>query len=314
MSDETKPTDFTQKDTESDANLTNTESSSDYTESDANLTNTESSSDYIKEEKIITENKSTNNNLLRGMVIALAIATFFAGFTLGNNLDEPEITREDIRALEEKIENLNLPTSVPQPSQPAQAAGPSQPQIFRVSLDDDPFKGDPDAPVTIVEFSDFQCPFCARFYQQTLSQLEENYIDTGKVKFVYRDLPLDSLHPNARTTHIAAECADEQGRFWEYHDILFESQGQWNRLASEDLENSLKQYAQDLSLDGPSFETCLSSDEIADEVNKDALEARSYGSTGTPTFFIGTEKDGFTKLTGAQPYSSFQRAIDSLLG
>ena len=95
---------------------------------------------------------------------------------------------------------------------------------------------------------------------------------------------------------------------------MFENQGQWNRLASEDLENSLKQYAQDLSLDATSFETCLSSDEIADEVNKDALDARKYGTSGTPTFFIGTEKDGFTKLVGAQPYSSFQREIDSLLG
>ena len=297
MSDEIRPTDFTQKDTESDANLTNKESSSDYT----------------REEKTSTVKKSTNNNLLKGMVIAIAIATFLAGFTLGNNLDgpEPEITKEDIRALEEKIENLKPSTSSPLP---AQAAQPNQPQIFRISLDDDPFKGDPDAPVTIVEFSDFQCPFCSRFFQQTLPQLEENYINTGKVKFVYRDLPLDSLHPNARPTHIAAECADEQGKFWEYHDILFENQVQWNRLASEDLENSLKQYAQDLSLDVPSFETCLSSDEIADEVNKDVLEARSYGATGTPTFFIGNEKDGFIKLVGAQPYSSFQREIDSQLG
>jgi len=296
MSEENKATDFTQKDTESDANLTNTNSSSNYT----------------NKEKTITAKKSTNN-LLKGTVLAIAVATFFAGFILGNNLDgaEPEITRQDIRALEEKIENLKLPISSPQSAQTAQ---PNQPQIFTVSLDDDPFKGDPDAPVIIVEFSDFQCPFCSRFFQQTLPQLEENYINTGKVKFVYRDLPLDSLHPNARPTHIAAECADEQGKFWEYHDILFENQGQWNRLASEDLENSLKQYAQDLSLDVPSFETCLSSDEIADEVNKDVLDARSYGATGTPTFFIGTEKDGFIKLVGAQPYSSFQREIDSQLG
>ena len=296
MSDEIRPTDFTQKDTKSDADLTNKESSSDYT----------------REEKTSTVKKS-NNNLLKGMVISIAIATFLAGFTLGNNLDgpEPEITKEDIRALEEKIENLKPSTSSPQP---AQAAQPNQPQIFAISLDDDPFKGDPNAPVTMVEFSDFQCPFCSRFYQQTLPQLEENYINTGKLKFVYRDLPIDSIHPNARPTHIAAECADEQGKFWEYHDILFENQGQWNRLASEDLENSLKQYAQDLSLDVPSFETCLSSDEIADEVNKDAIEAGSYGTTGTPTFFIGTEKDGFIKLVGAQPYSSFQRVIDSHLG
>ena len=138
MSDEIKPTDFTQKDIEPDANLTNKESPSGYT----------------NEEKISTVKNSTNNNLLKGMVIAIAIATFFAGFTLGNNLDGPEseITKEDLRALEEKIENLKPSTSSPQPAQTAQ---PNQPQIFTISLDDDPFKGDPDAPVTIVEFSDF---------------------------------------------------------------------------------------------------------------------------------------------------------------
>ena len=278
--------------------------------------------EFIEGKKEEPENivikKSTYNKILITTISVIAVAAFFAGFTLGNNLDgpEPEITKEDIRALEEKIENLKLPTSSPQPAQTpesTQAAQPNQPQIFTVSLDDDAFKGDPDAPITIVEFSDFQCPFCSRFFQQTLPAIEDNYINTGKVKFVYRDLPLDSLHPNARPSAIAAECAGEQGWFWAYHDILFENQAQWARLASEDLENSLKQYAQDLSLDVPSFETCLSSDKIADEVNKDALEARSYGISGTPTFFIGTEKDGFIKLVGAQPYSSFQRAIDSQL-
>ena len=298
MPDEEKSTDSTQE-----------------IESDGIITNNDSSSDNSYKEKTITEKKS-NNNLLKGTVLAIAVATFFAGFILGSNLDEGEsqVTRQDLKVLEEKIENLKLTAPSPQAPQPAQAAQPNQPQIFTVSLDDDPFKGDSNAPITIVEFSDFQCPFCSRFYQQTLSELEENYIDTGKVKFVYRDFPLDSIHPNARPTHIAAECADEQGKFWEYHDILFENQGQWNRLASEDLENSLIQYAQNLSLDVTSFETCLGSEEIADEVNKDALDARSYGISGTPSFFVGTEKDGFTKLVGAQPYSSFQSEIDSLLG
>jgi len=203
-------------------------------------------------------------------------------------------------------------TPVPQPAQ--QPSQPSAPQIFRVSLDDDPVKGDPNAPVTIVEYSDFQCPFCSRFFTQTLPLLEKNYIDTGKVKLVYKDLPLDNLHPNARPAHIASECADEQGRFWEYHDILFEKQSQWQRLSSSDLQSTLSQYASDLGLQAASFESCMQSQDIADEVNQDSLEAARFGATGTPTFFIGNEKDGFIKLVGAQPYAAFQTVIDNQLG
>jgi protein-disulfide isomerase len=265
------------------------------------------------EEKNITIKKSTYNGFIKGTVIAIAVATFFAGFSLGTNIQnsEPEITKEDFNALMQQIEKQGTTS----PSQPAQQkTQPSQPQIIDVSIDDDPFKGSQDAPITIVEFSDFQCPFCSRFFQQTLPQLEQNYIVTGKVKFVYRDLPLDSLHPNARPTHIAAECADEQGKFWQYHDILFENQTQWNKLASQDLDDTLVQYAQDLGLDVSSFKACLNSPEIADEVNKDYLEATRYGVSGTPTFFIGNEKDGFTKLVGAQPFTAFESQIESRLG
>ena len=141
----------------------------------------------------------------------------------------------------------------------------------------------------------------------------ENYVDTGKVKFVYRDLPLDSLHPNARPASIASECADEQGKFWDYHDILFDKQSEWSRLPAADLQSTLTQYASELGLESTNFETCLESDAIADEVNKDTLDAAKYGATGTPSFFIGNEKDGFVKLTGAQPFSAFQLRIDSQL-
>ena len=146
---------------------------------------------------------------------------------------------------------------------------------MKISLDEDPFKGDENAPVTIVEFSDFQCPFCSRFAEQTLPQLQEEYIDTGKVKFVYRDLPLESLHPNAMITHIAAECADEQGKFWEFHDALFEKQREWQQLSAEQLTSTLTQFAGDMGLQEASFETCLSSEEMAQEVSKDVLEGNS---------------------------------------
>lgn len=261
-------------------------------------------------DKNVTIKKSTYNNMLKGIVIAIAAATFLGGYFVGAYENTDSISSEELKEILSEIEIKTAPAPLPaqQPSQPG------VPQIFRVSVDDDPVKGNPNAPVTVVEYSDFQCPFCARFFTQTLPQLEENYIDTGKIKFVYKDLPLDNLHPNARTTHIASECADEQGKFWEYHDVLFEKQSEWQRLSSTDLSSTLTVFASDLGLQSASFEACMQSQDIADEVNKDILEAASFGATGTPTFFIGTEKDGYIKLVGAQPYAAFQSAIDNLLG
>ena len=260
------------------------------------------------ENQTITIKKSTYGNILKALVVTIAIAAFFGGYLTGSMDNSDSVTSQDIKTA---IAELDARQAAPQPAQ--QPTQPTAPQLVQISLDDDPIKGDPDAPVTIVEFSDFQCPFCSRFYQQTLPQLEENYIDTGKVKLVYRDMPLDSLHSNARPAHIAAECADEQGGFWDYHDILFESQGQWQRLSSSELSSTFVEYASDLKMDTASFESCLNSPEIADEVNQDVLDARKNGATGTPTFFIGNEKDGFEKLVGAQPFSAFQQTIDNLL-
>ena len=271
-------------------------------------------SEHADSEKI-TISKSSFNKIVVGIIIAIAAATFFAGFVLGSSFDDSNsnyMTKSDmnnmITSLEEKIDNVQSPTV--QPSQVQ--VQPSIPSLFKVSLDDDPVKGDPDAPITIVEFSDFQCPFCSRWYDQTLSSIEETYIDTGKVKLVYRDLPLSSIHPNARSAHIAAECADEQNKFWDYHDVLFENQSEWNRLSSNDLSAKLKEYAMTLELNTSNFESCLSSQEIADEVDADTSDAKSLGATGTPTFFIGNEKDGFVKLVGAQPFTSFKSTIDDL--
>jgi len=248
--------------------------------------------------------------MLKGLIAAIAIAAFFGGLSIGTyDKSDSGLSSEELKDILSEIE---ITTTAPQPVQ--QPTLPSAPQIVNVSLDDDPFKGNANAPVTVVEFSDFQCPFCSRFYTQTLPLLEKNYIDTGKIKFVYRDLPLDSIHPNARPAHIAAECADEQGKFWEYHDILFDKQVKWQRLSSSDLQSTLILYATDLELQSASFETCLKSQKIADEVNKDSLDAARYGVTGTPAFFIGNEKDGFIKLSGAQPYPSFQAVIDAQLG
>jgi len=246
--------------------------------------------------------KPNSSKLLLGLITAIAIATFFGGYTLGITDNSGSISNEELAEMILEI-NEDTPTRTLQER-------PNAP-IF-VSLDDDPLKGNPDAPLTIVEFSDFQCPFCLRFYQETLPLIEQNYINTGKVNLVFRDMPL-GIHPNAIPAHIAAECANTQGTFWEYHDILFDRQSEWNKLGALELEEQLKAYAQELGVDS-SFNTCIKSSNMAQEVQKDYSQATGYGATGTPTFYIGNESDGFVKLTGAQPFSAFQAVIDSKLG
>src|SRR3989344_6219200 len=150
--------------------------------------------------ELISIKKSTYNKLIVGLIVAITVAAFLAGFGLGSDTDKDSNDETD-------------QTSIKQPQAQSQ---PSSGIIF-VSLDDDPVKGDPNAPITIVEFSDFQCPFCERFFTETLPLIEKNYIKTGKVRLVYRDFPL-GFHENAEKAAEAAECADEQGKFWEYHD------------------------------------------------------------------------------------------------
>lgn len=181
-----------------------------------------------------------------------------------------------------------------------QAPQLQQPVVVEVSEDDDPVKGSDNAPVTIIEFSDFQCPYCGKFYEETLPQITNTYIETGKVKFVFRDFPL-GFHQYAQKASEAAECADEQEKFWEYHNILFENQ---DALTIDDL----KQYASDLDLDTEQFNECLDSGKYEDEVNADIEDGSSYGVTGTPAFFINGQL-----LSGAQPFSAFQAVIEQEL-
>ncbi len=193
------------------------------------------------------------------------------------------------------------------PSQPSAPGGNpvAGPVKFDVSVDDDPTLGNKDAKVTIIEFSDFQCPFCGRFYTQTELQLKKDYVDTGKVLFVYRDFPLSSIHPNAQKAAEASECADEQGKFWEYHDLLFTKQDPW---ADTDGITAFKQYAKDLGLNTGQFNSCLDTGKYASEVDKDFQDGSNAGVSGTPSFFINGQQ-----VVGAQPYSVFKQMIDSEL-
>lgn len=174
------------------------------------------------------------------------------------------------------------------------------------NAEEDHFLGSADAPITVVEFSDYQCPFCLRHDQETLPKLKEQYIDTGKVKYVFMDFPLDSIHPQARAAAGAAECAGAQGKYWEMHDKLFSDQAAWNGNAGA--IDVFKSYAPNLGLDAEAFASCLDSNQFGAEIAADQQDGADAGVTGTPAFFINGRF-----VSGAQPIEVFQQMLDQML-
>ena len=167
--------------------------------------------------------------------------------------------------------------------------------------------GKEDAKVSIIEFSDFQCPFCKAFFTDAYKQIKSEYIDTGKVKLYFRHYPL-SFHPNAQKASESSECANEQGKFWEYHDLLFTNQEKWSELAADEVINSFSSYATELNLDTNSFTSCVTSGKYADKVKEDLDAGTKTGVSGTPTFYINGKE-----LVGALPFASFKTIIDEEL-
>ena len=177
-------------------------------------------------------------------------------------------------------------------------AGTTEIPRVTVSTDGDPFIGPDKAPVTIVEFSDYQCPYCQVWHQQTFDQLMANY--PGQIRFVYRDLPLPG-HPESLPAAEAASCAGEQGAYWQFHDSLFSGQYDLGRSAYE-------QYAANLGLDTAAFTACLDDHRYQAEVKADAADAAKLGLNGTPSFVINGRI-----LIGARPFEDFKTIIDEEL-
>ena len=246
-------------------------------------------------------------HLLAGLV-ALGLAVgFAAGFGVAWALrtsDTVQETTASATAQQPTAQAQQQPTAQAQQQPTVQAqqptAQPVVPSGVRISIEGRPFIGPEDAPVTIVEFSDYQCAFCGRHFRQTLPQLLREY--EGKLKYVLLNYPISSIHPFAQKAGEAAECAFDQGKFWEYHDTLFQNQ----RALGVD---SLKQYAVDLGLNTTEFDTCLDSGAKTALVLGDFQDGQRYGVTGTPTFFINGQP-----LVGARPFDSFKRIIDAALG
>jgi len=171
--------------------------------------------------------------------------------------------------------------------------------IFAYLAKDGPSKGNDKAPITLIEFSDFQCSFCRKFWQTTLPQIEKKYISTGKVKFVYRHFAI--LGKPSMAAAQAAECAGEQGKFWEYHDKLFASAA--SPLAFTN--GRLKGYAKELGLKSRDFNQCLDSGKHLKKVEGETATGGFLGARGTPAFFLNGKL-----LVGAQPFQVFEAAIE----
>ncbi|MDC0605514.1 DsbA family protein [Nitrosopumilus sp.] len=254
-----------------------------------------------KDEKIIK--KTTYNIFIVSLVITIGIAGFFVG-TYTANLNSDQISQEEfkneIARLELKM--LEKQLVVKQPSIP-----------IKISADNDPIIGNPNAPITIIEFSDFQCPFCAKFNVETLPLIMNEYIKNGQVKLVFRDFPIQNIHPNALPASVAAECANEQEKFKEMHDILFEKQNDWSNQTLDNVIITFNQYASDMGLEEKEFDSCLKNGKYIEEIQKDLDDGRAYGISGTPGFFVGNNQIGFIELKGAQPFENFKKVIDSQL-
>ncbi len=165
--------------------------------------------------------------------------------------------------------------------------------------------GNPNAPVTIIEYSDFQCPYCGRFARDVYQQLKKDYVDTGKVRIIFQHFPL-GFHKNAMNAALAAECAGEQGKFYPYHDVLFQKQQEWSELANP--RDVFISYAKQLGLDEAKFAACYDTQKYKQKVQEQQSAGQAKGVSGTPTFFINGQR-----LVGAQPYSAFKALIDAAL-
>lgn len=181
-------------------------------------------------------------------------------------------------------------------------------------VDNDPFLGQKDAPVTVVEFSDYQCPFCRRHFFQTLPSIKTNFIDTGKIRYVFRDFPL-SFHPDAPVAAYSTECAREQKGdegYFAFHDEIFKAE-QTRGSGTVDIPiEEIKSHAKTLDLDETAFNTCLDSEKYKAEVDADIADGAAFGVDGTPGFIL-TNGTTTRRMSGAQDYSEFEAEINALL-
>ncbi len=238
------------------------------------------------------ENPSGRSSLIAALLISLSIigGSFFVANSLDRATAQLELATGKLGV---------LPTAAaPSPNaRPARAQRPDPSRDYEIDIGDAPTRGNEQASVTIVEWSDFQCPFCKRV-SPTLAQIEEEYGD--QVRFAFKHMPL-SIHPQAKGAHAAAEAAHRQGKFWEMHDLIFQNQ--------RDLQvSTLEGYATSIGLDLEQYQRDVEAEDVVGRIDEDLQQAQKLGVTGTPSFFINGRF-----LSGAQPFANFKRYIDEAL-
>lgn len=251
---------------------------------------------------------------LSGLLLGLMLLTLCSPpHSSAQPSEELKALQQDITALKEGQrviqQELQEIKSLLRARQTPQSA---ETQNVVLNINDSPFRGDRSAKLTMIEFSDYQCPFCARHFREILPQIEREYIKSGKVKYVFRDFPLESIHKEAFKAAEAAHCAGDQGKYWEMHDQLFANQ---HALGLE----GLLLHAQGLGIDLQGFRRCLDSGKHATKIRQDIADGQKAVVNATPTFFLGLTEPNDSKvkalrvIRGAQPYVRFKEAIDGLL-
>jgi len=245
-----------------------------------------------------------NDNGLAGSQASLVSASEESGIVkikikIGTNEFDSYVTKDGKYLFPQAIEISGADETDDSSGQPANGQSQDSGEKNFSVTESDHIRGDVNAQITLVEFSDFECPFCQKLFP-TIEEILTDY--EGDVRLVYKHFPLDG-HPNARKAAEASECASEQGKFWEYHDKLFE-----NMEGGYSLEK-FKQWAKDLKLNATEFNSCLDTGKFAQKVQDDFLEGADKGVTGTPATFVNGQL-----VSGAQSYESFKQIIDSLLG
>jgi protein-disulfide isomerase len=235
----------------------------------------------------------TSERILLAILIGIAVLIAIAGVNLYEIRQQRTELKDHLMQLVTAIQSRPA-----NPAAPARLSGPDPNKVYTVNTEGAPFEGPKSAAITIVEFSDFQCSFCARV-DPTVKQLQDVYKDN--VQIVWKHYPLINIHKNAMEAAVAAEAAHSQGKFWQFHDKLFASQ---SKLSPD----QMREYAKELGLDAAKFEADLTSPEVRKHVTDDMSEAHRLGVTGTPAFFV----NGYF-LSGAQPLAGFARVINSEL-